>query len=189
MRQRLKKIMVPTILWQGEGIRCMKSARTLQCKICMVERKEILSRFRTDRSKVINDNSDIYSSCKCGAKFHKFIRPKNEDTDEALAAEKSHKSKRSSKIKRSRFSVDSIQPNVKKKDWSARKRTSLRKGRRARAKISPNSSIEMEPIRTPDTRLIDTNVPFDPYRRPSINPSNLHLAQYLQYEASTNFEV
>ena len=90
MRQRLKKIMIPTILWQGEGIRCMKSARTLQCKICMVERKKILSQFRTNRSKIMNDNSNIYSSCKCGAKFHKFIRPDTENTDEALAAEKSH---------------------------------------------------------------------------------------------------
>ena len=91
----------------------------------MVERKEILSRFRTDRSRIMNGSSDIYSSCKCGAKFHKFIRPENKDTDEALAAKKSHKSKRSLETKRSRFSVDSIQPNVKKKDWSARKRTSL----------------------------------------------------------------
>ena len=55
MRQRLKKIIIATISWQGEGIRCMKSARTLQCKICMVERKEILSQFRTDRSKIMND--------------------------------------------------------------------------------------------------------------------------------------
>ena len=166
----------------------MKSARTLQCKICMVERKEILSRFRTNRSKIMNDNSDIYSACKCGGKFHQFIRSDTKNTDEAPDAGKSHKSKRKSRIKRSRFSFDSIKQNVKKKDWSARKRTSLKKGRHARVRISPNSSIEMEPIRTPDTRLIDTNVPFAPYGRPSTNPSNLHLAQYLQYEASTNFE-
>ena len=67
--------MKPTIIWQGDGIRCMKSARTLQCKICMTERKEILSRFRTDRSKNMNDNSDIYSSCKCDGRFHKFVQP------------------------------------------------------------------------------------------------------------------
>ena len=68
VRQMMKSIMIPTILWQGEGIRCMKSARMLQCKSCMVERKNILSRFRSDKSKIINDNSDIYSSCKCGSK-------------------------------------------------------------------------------------------------------------------------
>ena len=87
MRQRLKNIMIPTILWQGEGIRCMKSARTLQCKICMMERKEILSRFRIDGSKIMNDNSDIYSSCKYGAQFYQFVQPNTENTDEALDAE------------------------------------------------------------------------------------------------------
>ena len=32
--------MIPTILWQGEGIRCMKSARTLQYKIAWWKRKK-----------------------------------------------------------------------------------------------------------------------------------------------------
>ena len=167
----------------------MKPARMFQCKICMVERKEILPRFRTDRRKIVSDNSDIYNPCKCGAKFHKFIRPETKNFHEVLAEEKSQKSKWSSKIKRSRFSVDSIQPNLTKKAWSARQCTCLRKGQRAHTKISPNSSIEMKTIGTPDTRLIDTNVPLAPYQRPSINPSNLHLAQYLQYKALTNFEV
>ena len=74
VRAKMKTIMIPTILWQGDRIRCMKSSRTLQCKICMVERKEILSRFRTNRSEIINDNSDIFSSCKCNSRFHKFSR-------------------------------------------------------------------------------------------------------------------
>ena len=39
VRAKLKDIVEPTILWQGDRIRCMKSSRTLQCKICMVERK------------------------------------------------------------------------------------------------------------------------------------------------------
>jgi hypothetical protein len=49
-----------------------KIARTLQSKICMVERKEILRWFRINKTKVINDNLDIYSSCKCKRRFHKF---------------------------------------------------------------------------------------------------------------------
>ena len=52
----------------------MKSAMTPQCKICMVERKEILHRKREDKNKIINDNSDIFSSCKCKCRFHKFGR-------------------------------------------------------------------------------------------------------------------
>jgi hypothetical protein len=33
-------------------------------KICMTEKKEILHRFCTDKSKIMNNNSDNYSSCK-----------------------------------------------------------------------------------------------------------------------------
>jgi hypothetical protein len=74
VRQKLKTIVTPTIIWQDDGIRCAKTARTLQCKICMTERKEILHRFCTDKSKIMNDNSDIYSSCKCKGIFHRFGR-------------------------------------------------------------------------------------------------------------------
>ena len=38
VRAKMKLIMTPSILWQGDRILCMKSARTMQCKICMVER-------------------------------------------------------------------------------------------------------------------------------------------------------
>jgi hypothetical protein len=37
----------------------MKSAKTMNCKMCMVERKEILQRMKTNKHKLINDNSDI----------------------------------------------------------------------------------------------------------------------------------
>jgi hypothetical protein len=44
VRAKLKRIVSPSIIWQGDQICCMKTktARTLQSKICMVERKEIL---------------------------------------------------------------------------------------------------------------------------------------------------
>ena len=74
VRAKMKKIMEPKILWQGDRILCMKSSRTLRCKICMTERKEILKRFEKTKNQVINDNSDIFSSCKCGSRFHKFAR-------------------------------------------------------------------------------------------------------------------
>ena len=74
VRAKMKTLIIPTTLWQGDRIRCMKSSRTLQYKICMVERKEILSRFRANQSETINDNSDIFSSCKCNSRFHKFSR-------------------------------------------------------------------------------------------------------------------
>ena len=37
----LNEIVKPSILWQGNRISCMKTAKTLQCKICMEERKTI----------------------------------------------------------------------------------------------------------------------------------------------------
>ena len=73
VRAKLKTIMTPSIIWQGDRIRCMKSARTARCKICMVERMEILHQIKTNKAQVINDNSDIFSSCKCGSRFHKFF--------------------------------------------------------------------------------------------------------------------
>ena len=64
-RAKMKTIMEPSIVWKGNRILCMKSARTLQCKICMVERTTILKKMDEDQGLVINDNSDISSSCKC----------------------------------------------------------------------------------------------------------------------------
>ena len=101
VREKLKEIVEPSIIWQGDRIRCMKSARTAQCKICMVERKEILKRFQTERNMTINDNSDIYSSCKCGGSFHKFSRIVNNDmTLMKHVLQKKVNSKRLSKPKR-----------------------------------------------------------------------------------------
>ena len=90
VRAKLKEIVEPSILWQGDRIRCMKSARSYNCKICMVERKEILKRMEEDKSSVINDNSDIFSSCKCGSSFHKFDRYVETTLRTRLTQKKSH---------------------------------------------------------------------------------------------------
>ena len=42
VKAKLKEIMEPSILWQGDRIQCMKSAKTMVCKICMIERTEII---------------------------------------------------------------------------------------------------------------------------------------------------
>ena len=172
VRQKMKEIMTPTILWQGDGIRCMKSSRTLQCKICMVERKEILSRFRSDKSKIINDNSDIYSSCKCGSKFHKFVRTIPTTLKKRLTQKKSP-SKNSPKKKSSRR--------------NATPRTPKPRNLNLRATPSPEPEIPWSPA-TP-APLIDTNIPGLPYRSPTINPTNLQLAQYEQYCAECTMDV
>jgi hypothetical protein len=52
----------------------MKSAKTMNCKTCMVERKDIFQRMKTNKYKLINDNSDIFARCSCKCRFHKFFR-------------------------------------------------------------------------------------------------------------------
>ena len=63
----------------------------------------------TNKSKVIKDNSDIFSSCKCGTKFHKFLR-KVTMTLMAYLTQKEVTAGRSSKTKRKnkRFSFDTL---------------------------------------------------------------------------------
>ena len=53
----------------------------------MIERKTILLQLATDKRNVINDNSDVFSSCKYGSQFHKFFPYKG--TEDALNAETS----------------------------------------------------------------------------------------------------
>jgi hypothetical protein len=62
MCPKMKCMVTPRIIWQGDEIRCMESVHTLQCIICMTECKEILSHFKIDCTKVMNNNSNIYSS-------------------------------------------------------------------------------------------------------------------------------
>ena len=168
VRGRLKEIVKPTIIYSGDRIRCMKSSRTLQCQICMMERKEILHRLREDKSKVINDNSDIYSSCKCGSRFHKFTdtRTITSTLRTRMTQKKVPSARKSKQIRHRRKSrqITPITPSAQVSTPSSRV-------------ITPESAY---PTTTP--RLIDTNVPGLPYRSPSLNPTNLHLAQYAQYQ-------
>ena len=39
VRRRLKEIVEVKILWHGDRLRCMKTAQTLSCKICMAEKE------------------------------------------------------------------------------------------------------------------------------------------------------
>ena len=97
MKIKLKDLMVPKILWQGSQIGCMKTACTLNCKLCMVERKAICSLWRSNKSKIINNKSEIFGSCKCKTRFHKFTKVQpTSGTEEAFIAEKSQFDKENS---------------------------------------------------------------------------------------------
>ena len=75
--RKFKQIMEHSILWQGIEFDAWSLPYTMQCKICMVENKEILHRLKTDKSKIMNYNSDIFSSCKCCSRIPKFCRVTN----------------------------------------------------------------------------------------------------------------
>ena len=72
VRAKIKQDVSVEVIWQGDSIKCTKSARTRDCRICMVERKQIMQALRDDKHKVINENDDIYAACKCSSRFHKF---------------------------------------------------------------------------------------------------------------------
>ena len=166
---KLKEIMVPSILWQGDRIQCMKSAKTWNCKICMVERMEILHRMRTDKDKIMNDNSDIFAACKCGARFHKFTNRIDLPTLRTRLTQKKVSSTRHSKQRRlsSRFSFN------------------LNSTRASRRTSNPPVTPEQEsPPETP-VLLLDTNIPGLPRRplRRFSEVTNLEIAQMRSYEA------
>jgi hypothetical protein len=176
-RRKLKQIMEPSILWQGDRIRCMKSSRTMQCKICMVERKEILHRFKTDKSKIMNYNSDIFSSCKCCSRFHKFCRVTN-PTLTTRMTQKKVPSTRHSKQKRKRFSFDNV--NSPKTPITPQSNDES---------VATPLTPEMASPSTPEAApvfLIDTNILGFPYRSPTLNPTNLELAQLQYYHSLSN---
>ena len=109
VRAFMKENLKTKIIWQGDPIQCMKTSRTMQCKLCMKERREILARFDKDRNSIINDNSDIFSSCKCKSSFHKFFRTvTTSGTEDAFIAEKSQCFPIGKKSKKKRFSFSNI---------------------------------------------------------------------------------
>jgi hypothetical protein len=61
VRKKLKTIVTPTIIWQGNSIQCTKMAITLQYEICMTKRKEILHQFCTNtKSKIIRFGGKLH---------------------------------------------------------------------------------------------------------------------------------
>ena len=109
VRKFIKENVKTKILWKGDPIQCMKTSRKMQCKLCMKERRIILARFDQDRNSIINDNSDIFSSCKCKSSFHKFFRTvTTSDTEDAFIAEKSQCLPIGKGSKKKRFSFSSI---------------------------------------------------------------------------------
>ena len=72
----VRKIARVSVLWQGNPISCMKNFGKINCKLCMMERLEILKAGRNDKlndeGKVINASNEFYGSCRHRTKFHRY---------------------------------------------------------------------------------------------------------------------
>ena len=153
VRACLRETMEQTIIWQGDIICCKKSLATLQCKICMVERKEILHRVKANKHQVINDNSDIYSSYRYGSRLHKFNRTIT-PTSRTRSAQKK-----------------TLQ--LGNRDKNIGEPVTLL----CQPPLQTNTVNHQTPIR------FDRNISGLPYRSPSYHPTKLELAQFAQYQA------
>ena len=129
--------------------------------------------MQSDKSKIINDNSDIYSSCKCKSRFHKFNRILEPETLRKRMTQKKVTSTRHSKQTRKRFSFDLI-PSESQANCIP-----------CTPQAAPVTPEPASPQATPV--FLDTNVPGLPYRSPTLNPTNLELAQVRTY-VDTVFE-
>jgi hypothetical protein len=141
----------------------MKAAKTMNCKLCMMERKEILHRMKTDKHKLINDNSDIFARCSCKCRFHKFFRTDSTALRALLTQKKVTLRNIPNSQEYARYSLSQIlmthQPATLNYDPLLTQRRQLR-----------------HPLRTP-VYLFD-NVPGLPPRSPAAIPMpNLELAQ------------
>ena len=127
--------------------------------------------MKEDQSKDINDNSDIFSSCKCKSRFHKFSRKIEPALRTRLTQKKVRNSSRKSRLKRLSLNLQVDTAN------NLCSPCSLDPG-------TPNTLFGEFP-ESPQTQPepIDTNCPgILPYRSPSANPTRLELAQRAQYE-------
>ena len=89
VQAKMKTITTPSIIWLGNIIKCMKSVNTLQCKFCMQARVEISKRFKLDKTNMINDKADLFSSCTCEGHFDTFMTCGKKYTEDKLCFEKS----------------------------------------------------------------------------------------------------
>ena len=88
VRTKMKTLMSPTIIWQGNRIKSMETVMTNSCKLFMVENLQTMKNYSTDRTKLINNNSDIFASCTCKAKVHTLKTVEQSDTENGSCREK-----------------------------------------------------------------------------------------------------
>ena len=146
VKAKLKEAISVEVIWQGDAIKCTKSARTRDCRLCMMERKQIMQAMCDDKYKVINENDDIYASCKCSTRFHEFTHIHSHALKTRLTQKK-------------------VTPKRKGRRTSSSSSSSSSK-RKCTRHVSPTSPSTDNCQTTPESvspiPLIDTNVPWEP---------------------------
>ena len=112
VRAKMKQILEVKIIWnKTDRIKCMKTATTRNCKLCMKERITIMQALRENKHKVINNNTEVYGCCSCKPGFHEFVQI-SEPHDHAAAL-------------RTRTTQKKVTPKRKNKRGSPRSRKKL----------------------------------------------------------------
>ena len=167
VRARMKTICAPSIIWQGDRIKCMKSVNTLACKLCMQERIEITKRFKQNRTTMINDKADLFSSCTCKGHFHTFMTRGKKDTEDELCFEKSPTISQLEKEMSQLFLPDTVtKPPIYLP---------------AEERVLSKKYHERHIFRENKPPLIDTNVPGLPFREPREKPGVMNYDIYKTY--------
>ena len=86
----IRSLYTLNILWQGDPIRTVKTFGTNHCILCNQERLEIFKRMRTKPNRLINDQDEIFNTCRHKPRFHRFARATQvrSSTDEGSIPEK-----------------------------------------------------------------------------------------------------
>ena len=94
VREKLKQDISVAVIWQGDSVKCTKSARTRDCRLCMVERKQIMQALRDDKHKVIITEMTTFTQHVNVPRDVTSSRYSFFCTEDALVAEKSHPKKK-----------------------------------------------------------------------------------------------
>ena len=159
VKQRLKPIIKPKLSGKGAESNVW-NLRELENVLSAWWKGSKLSTVSARTNTKSLNTSDIYSPCKCSSKFHKF----KHDSTMAL---------------RTRLTQNEVTPNKRSKKKN-RKHSKLATPNASSSKPVTPESGELFPESPPE--LIDTNVPWAPYRTPCANPPRLHLEQRKEWD-------
>ena len=162
------------------------------CAAKSVWRKEKKSwnAFKKNKNQIINDNSDIFSSCKCGSRFHKFARILDTETTLRTRPTQKKSTSRRKTVSRQKMSKRSSLDSTSTTETPISQPSICIPCPSPAGSTSTYSSEESaSPSSVTPVFSFDTNVPGLPYRSPTANPTNLERAQVQHFLENHFFYV